>query len=53
MSKLLEGGTTEQQINLLEKFGVQKEVVHAMQVLTLSENPLYADTVSRSPKQII
>jgi hypothetical protein len=52
-TKLLEGGTTEEQLNLLERFGVSREVVHALQVLTLSENPEYQLTVLDNPKQII
>lgn len=53
ISKFLEGGTTEEQINILERFGVSKDVTSVLQVLTLSDNPEYAANVAKTPKKII
>lgn len=53
LSQLLDGGTTEEQINILERFGVSKDVVSILQVLTLSDNPEYADDVALTPKHIL
>jgi hypothetical protein len=43
--KMLQGGTTEQQINLLQTIGVPSEAISALQLLTLSDNPIYSNDV--------
>ena len=50
--KMLQGGTTEQQINLLQTIGVPSEAISALQLLTLSDNPIYSNDVQANLKTL-
>ncbi len=50
--KMLQGGTTEQQINLLQTIGVPSEAISALQLLTLSDNPIYSNDVQAKLKTL-
>jgi hypothetical protein len=50
--KMLQGGSTEQQINLLQTIGVPSEAISALQLLTLSDNPIYSNDVQANLKTL-